>query len=428
MPSLVKYNPYPGKYAGMLMTAAKAGRATGSVLKKVYKTYKSFPKSKAKPRKKQKTGHSELPAKAGYKGKCGGKNVKLGGKQKPLPKVTKLFKARVASALKPKQIISTYNATWHGVLNSPPTAANMMNFQQCSEDATDGAGTALVNATGAPLFQLFHPLRVLDQASILFNAKAVSTSQDWVSDAAAENFATKGLKVTVLSQSFRVTCHNNTSQSKELLWYQCTPKENTDVSAKDCFDNCLAEDVADGNLITGGSITSNMYGMTPGASKNFGSAFSYTVRKMTLAPGASSKFSVTGPANHTYDWDKYKEMEGTADIVFPKKLGIQLFYIVRNSENLQSVWFNATAHVEDRATGHISDRPTSNVLITGITIETRYYAKIVAPEKTPVALAVSKGYFDHHNNWQTANDTTPWAVRIAPEDPTVVVSGVTQPF
>lgn len=410
------------KYVKNLKTAQRVGTKVGKYLKNLKKS-DLFGK-----KKKQKTGHSVLPKKSGYKASCPGKNVKLGGKQKPLPKVSKHFKARVASALKPKQIISTYNASWHGVLYGPPTGASQMNFQQCSEDATDGAGTALVNGTGAPLFQLFHPLRVLDQASILFNAKTLSTTQDWVSDAGGENFATKGLRVTVLSQSFRVTCHNNTSQSKELLWYQCTPKENTDTTAKACFDACLAEDVADGNLITGGSITSNMYGMTPGAAKNFSSAFSYTVRKMSLAPGQSSKFSVTGPANHTYDWDKYKEMEGTADVTYPKKLGVQLFYIVRNSENLQTVWNNATAYVEDRATGHIADRPTANVLITGITIETRYFAKLVAPEKTPVALAVSKGYFDHHNNWQAANDTTPYAIRIAPEDPRTVVSGVTQPF
>lgn len=358
-----------------------------------------------------------LPKKEGYQAPAQGKSVSVKHTVNKVP-VSKLFKDKVESALLPKEVQGKWNQTFHGVIKRPPTAAAQYNFQAYSSLLEDGSGVDLIAADGEPFFELFSPRRVLDQASRLFNGKTGGDAVNWLTTTAG-NFLTDGLELKVPYQKVHINVHNNTEVVKEIDLYQCTPKLNAIYPPMTTFENCLSADVADGKLFSQGSISGEMYGVTPSLTNNFSTNWKSTVKQLVLAPGQSTSFDIIGPSM-TYHYDKYKDLLG-ADVIYPKNIPILCFYIVRHPELLNLS--NIATNVSQSATGHItSPRPSTYAL--GVTIEIKHYSTIIAPEITPDANKFRRTFFDHHNNWSTASSTSGNVLRIIPEVGTLRIASM----
>lgn len=359
---------------------------------------------------------SKVPKKVGYTTPTTGKNVTLKNSKKRCPPVSKAFREKVACAQKAKALVSTYTASYHGQLLAPTNAAASSNFQSYAGYLTDGTAVALAAATGENNFTFFTPLRVLDQASLLFNSKSTTNSQNWT--LTTGNFDVKGLEIHVVYQYVKIVLRNNTGQSKEIDFYECTPKLNTEVAPTTIFDACIADDVSQGILITQGTISGNMYGFTPGHTRNFKNTYKYSKRSMSLAPGASTSFTISGPKDFTYLYDKFHDPDVPGTITpFPKNIGIQCMYIVKNIE-LTNTLNGVTVQ---SATGHNQGSATS-ASQTGVLCEITHHSAIEAPEVTSDANKRELRYYDHHNNWATALSEPFSAMRIIPETDILSVS------
>lgn len=358
---------------------------------------------------------TSVPNKVGYQASTKGKNVKTVASKK-LPKVSKDFRKKVESALMPANVVSHYNCSWHGTLQN----INPANFnnQRCARDWFDGFQNTLGAAEGAGFFDLFTPERVVDQASRLFNGKT-GAPQRWAG-VATGNFTLDGLEIRVVNQYVTYKLRNNTGQSKEVDFYFCTPKTNQTDNPFASFVASLGQDVTDGKILNS-SISVDTFGVTPGLTTNFKNNWKYVKKEVALAPGASTQFTIPGPKNFLYQWDKFKDPNlGVTDISYPKHIPVLGFYIVRNPDLLECT--NAGGTVQT-VTGHLQGAVVTNQ--TSITIEMKYVASIMAPEVTTDALKTEKTLFEHFTNLSVGTSTPVTIIRQCPETNDLDTSAVT---
>lgn len=294
-------------------------------------------------------------------------------KSKKVVKVSRKFRKLVKAASTDILPRGTYLTDTHIVLKDHEGD----NLQSCDNRGFNALNAALVSADGAPFFDFFTPERVLDAASVLFNAKAVNQQFAITTN----NFARPGLVINVKRQFVRIYFRNNTQVPKSIILYICVPKQDSNVTGLQCFTNCLAADFADGLAVRNHSVTE--HGVNPGLSKKFNQAYRYTAKQVTLMPGqTSTTFTVQGPQGD-YAYDNF--FDDNTDVAYPKHRAASCFYIVKNVEVL------AAGGGAEAGVG-IYNETYANWGADGfkVTASIEHFYDIVAPEKTTVSLRVKR--------------------------------------
>lgn len=375
-------------------------KASSEAGKYVLKKIKNKVADMVKKRGKAPSGPEESSnAKTGYKGTVKGKTVKTKGSRNKGVKVSKTFRKKVTKALEPSKNVGKYTSYLHGMLPIIDGALTRYNQQKLITEMTDGLLASLSVTYGDPYFTFFSPLRIRDVASSMWNGK--TPSNNWAG-ASASNFAVEGLKIVVRYQSVKVTCRNNSGQTKEIDWYQCTPKGNTNIYAYTAWTNALAEETTDGRM---NEVLTSTYGAGPFLSKSFGKAWKYTKHSMLLAPGQTASMYIKGPAA-TYDYEFFHDdADQTTEVDFVKGLTVSMFGILRNPDLTRSV---SSAPVNEIQNGHLQG--TALAWDGGIVTEICHKYVIECPEQTAVALQRDKQIYLH----------TPTQWNAAAANPTVV--------
>lgn len=361
--------------------AKRAGRAIGRIGQKSRKKIGAG----AAPRQSSKVTK-------GYSGTVRGKNVKTKGSRKKEPKVSKVFKEKVLKVTADRRPVGKWTQYSHGMIPVITGVGKLYNQQQVFSVLEDGLGATLTTQAPSP-FLLFNPGRINDVAASMYNGK--TPSNDWASG--TNNFAAEGLKVNVIYQSAKITCRNNTGQTKEIDWYECVAKGNVSTDASAHFTAALAEAAADGRMNTVHTYT---YGAGPHLSSNFKHSWKYKKNSMLLAPGQTASLYIKGPAAE-YDFNKFHaDADQTTEVEYVKGLTVSMFGILRNPDLTRAVTNTPTFEIQN---GHLQG--TLGAWDGGIVCEIAYKYVINAPEQTAESLMRDKVIYLHTpNNW--AGDTS----------------------
>lgn len=333
----------------------------------------------------------------GYAGTVRGKNVKTKGSKKRAPKVSKNFKNKVLKVTAKKDPIGRWTQYSHGMIPVISGSGLMYNSQQVFTTLHDGLGAELTTQAPSP-FLLFNPGRINDVAASMYNGK--SPTNDWSNGTG--NFAAEGLKINVLYQSAKITCRNNSGQTKEIDWYECVSKGNVSVDASAHFTAALAEAAADGRM---NEVLTSTYGAGPHLSNNFKNSWKYKKNSMLLAPGQTASLYIKGPKME-YDYNKFHaDSNQTTEVEFVKGVTVSMFGILRNPDLTRAVTTTPTFEIQN---GHLQG--VLGAWDGGVVCEIAYKYVINAPTQTAEARMRDKVIYLHTKN--------PWASVTA--DPTAL--------
>jgi len=163
----------------------------------------------------------------------------------------------------------------------------------------------------------FHPLRVLDAASVLFNQKAISLENPGITD--TDNFNSTSIKIKVVKSWVKLTLRNNTDRTWDGHIYECAPKSNQTTSEPvTCWTNALTSEynaiqgaqqtnqtlTANPLINIGGSLAITNPYASPRQADQFNRWYDVIQKKVHLEPGEVYEHIVTGPADYVYNFPK----------------------------------------------------------------------------------------------------------------------------
>jgi len=163
----------------------------------------------------------------------------------------------------------------------------------------------------------FHPLRVLDAASVLFNKKAASILN--VNGTDTNNFNWTNIKIHVKKSWVELRMRNNSGRTYSGFVYECSPKSNqaTDEPIAAWLQGLLAEATAttgaiqtgqttsaNSNINIGGTLSVGNLHASPVMSEQFKRWFNVVRTKVVIEPGQSWDMIINGPKDYTYNYPK----------------------------------------------------------------------------------------------------------------------------
>ena len=322
-------------------------RTGGRVTKKIVRGVKRLFHDEGKPSLPKRTNMSRGSSSGKWKGTVTTATSRLAtsrtkGKahakdsKKHKTKISKHFKEAVETALKTKECHGLFVTTYAGKFIGSPGTTYQDQYQNIYvlpillNSATPGV---YQSATGVD-FNFFSPQRILDAASVLFNGRPPGFDYT----AGINFFDQTKLKILVENSYVEFFIQNNTQRVQLVKCYECVPVVNTNDNVDAVLATSFNNDNTDGiNLpsfldptgvhyeatgISGCGVT--CMDVTPNLSKKFKNTYKYKVHEILMEPGQSHQFSIQGPKDHTYDFEKFKDASGT--FKYPKGLGVNCMF------------------------------------------------------------------------------------------------------
>lgn len=206
-------------------------------------------------------------------------------------RVTKKFKAKVVKSLERSKNYGFKQEIMYAKAGAPTDNAQAMFYAIPGNSAQSG---------------LFSPVRVLNSASVLFNAKA----DDSVPTATADTF-NHNTKVTVKKQWANFTLTNNFKREVCVKIFDIAAKGKTPPTThpQQYWADGLSVDKNDLGTATGINLSDTAQthlGLSPLANKMFRNQFKVNESTVRMEPGNTHRFNITGP-QMTYDMSKYHD-------------------------------------------------------------------------------------------------------------------------
>lgn len=328
-----------------------------------------------------------------------GKSARAAGVRKKTLKISPKFRKRVKAVMADAATVGTHHVEHFGVLGNIKSGEQNTDRFAYNGVSTTAVPRAIANIGGADgFFDFFTHMELRHRASELWNSATVTPNYSDLTNL----FDSKGLVLDVIYASAKIIFRNNSQYTKEVKFYMCVPKDDTDVTAMDCYINCLAKDNTQG--LNMANCDTKVYGVTPSlCSSRFTKQWKYSVKTMILEPGQTSHFRIQGPKNAKYKYENFHD--GVAEYTYPKNVGMSCFYtqgILDTASTNGATFIGAETNAQ--AVGKFHDQ--RNFPSRGIMVQVIRDWKLVAPDQTAEAQLLQGKYIHLNAQLLTASSTT----------------------
>lgn len=231
----------------------------------------------------------------------------------PRVKINKYFKAKVQKSLAPQRINAfvEYRDTNY-IRYTVDNEQSVYYAGFMTSEAADG-----ITQSGQSLLPWhFSPWRVLDSASVCFNAKSGPTYNPALVSLNQFNVATNTLKIHVRKAWATYQFRNATERPQYLSVYTVAPKvfdaPNDELFFNQWYESIQAEKTQK-ILLTSGTTFRQM-DLKPSAFVQMRRKYKLVETKITVEPGQAFDYVVRGPEDFTYDYSKYFEDSAFKDL------------------------------------------------------------------------------------------------------------------
>jgi len=348
-------------------------------------------------------------------------------KKPPSVRVNKVFKAKVQRSLEPKRtsaFVEYRNTQYVRYEVDNEQSVYYAGFK--TAEAIDG-----VNQAGTSTMPWhFSPWRVLDSASICFNAKSSPDYNTSLLTTNEFNVASSTLKIHVRKAWATYQFRNSTERPQYLSVYTVAPKsfDSTDDQfffAK-WYESLQAEKTQKILLSSGTSF--RQMDLKPNACIQMRRKYKMVETKITVEPGQCFDYVLQGPEDYTYTYSKYYDNSAYRDL---QKMCRTV--VVCAVQDL-AINYNTNDVLADMKVAR-SGNPTLNTssganVVGGMCIEYREFYDITMPEQAgftyPAVFAAGtqqalnhRKSVKYYHNWNTAT-TGAVDARVDPEVPSSI--------
>lgn len=251
----------------------------------------------------------------------------------------------------------------------------------------------------------FHPMKILDAASVLWNRKPIS--DNWTNTTL--NLSTRAnlsgvdlpgsvlpqnLKIDVVNSYVTFELKNNSKREVTIEIYNIYSKrkivqENALNTLYDCIDTELSNN---GSMLSNESTANTMLDISvrPGDVSTFKQNYKYSTITVKIKPGETCKHSIQGPKNITVDYGKFFAPDNADGLQFIPKGTVQVLMAVypdlqvRQTLNTPAAPPNPAIYNADFATGHMYPivNSTESQLKLPISVKWQEHFKLRCPDVT----------------------------------------------